>query len=158
MAWEGTGQPWQKGTPESRLATVALESDDLPPPPTLPPPPKPVEETAEVAPEVKAHIESLQKSMGSAFTPKLEQDIIAAAKMPAKAQSIEITHTDLNKAKQARNQYDAAKKELKKIDEKWVQFNQGLQQAYNCEHEEYKCRRKAAVEELQTKRQKLEDI
>eukprot|EP00913_Durusdinium_trenchii_P027840 g26104.t1 len=144
MAWEGTGQPWQKGTPESRLATVALESDDLPPPPTLPPPPKPVEETAEVAPEVKAHIESLQKSMGSAFTPKLEQDIIAAAKMPAKAQSIEITHTDLNKAKQARNQYDAAKKELKKIDEKWVQFNQGLQQAYNCEHEEYKCKRKAA--------------
>ena len=34
----------------------------------------------EVAPEARAHIESLQKSMGSAFMPKLEQDIVAVAR------------------------------------------------------------------------------
>ena len=64
----------------------------------LPPPPRPADELHEVAPEVKAHIESLQKSMGAAFTPKLEQDIITAARANAKTPKLEITHTDLNKA------------------------------------------------------------
>ena len=120
MKWDGLGQPWQKSTPDGRLAKVPVEDSlELPPPPQLPPPPKPADELQEVAREVRAHIESLQKSMGSAFAPKLEQDIIAAAKANPKGPKLEITHTDLNKAKQARNQYDAAKAQLKEVDGKW---------------------------------------
>lgn len=132
MDWTGTGQPWQKSTPEGRLADL----EDVPPPPTLPPPPMPGNQE-EVPVEVKQHIENLQKSLGSAFTPKLEQDILAAAKAPP-APKLEITHTDLNRAKQARTQYEAAKAKLKEVDTKWKQFNHGLQAAYNVEHEEYK--------------------
>ena len=79
VKWDGLGQPWQKSTPDGRLAKIQAEENlELPPPAQLPPPPKPADELQEVAPEVRAHIESLQKSMGSAFAPKLEQDIVAA--------------------------------------------------------------------------------
>lgn len=158
MDWTGTGQPWQKSTPESRLARVSTELDDVPPPPVLPPPPKPGGEQEEISVEVKQHIESLQKSLGSAFTPKLEQDILAAAKAPAATPKLEITHTDLNRAKQPRAQYEAAKNRLKEVDAKWKQFNHGLQAAYNAEHEEYKQKRAAALEELQSKKVKLQEI
>ena len=61
MKWDGLGQPWQKGSPEGRLAKVQVEEPlELSPPPVFPPPPKPADELQEVAPEVKAHIESLQ--------------------------------------------------------------------------------------------------
>ena len=106
----------------------------------------------EVAPEARAHIESLQKSMGSAFMPKLEQDIVAVARASPKAPKLEITH------KQARHQYDAAKTHLKEVDGKWVQFNQGLQLAYNLEYEDYRKKREAAIEEVKVKKQKLVDI
>ena len=158
MDWTGAGQPWQKSTPESRLARVSTDLEDVPPPPLLPPPPKPVPEQEEVPVEVKQHIESLQKSLGSAFTPKLEQDILAAAKAPAAVPKLEITHTDLNRARQARTQYEAAKGKLKEVDTKWKQFNHGLQAAYNAEHEEYKQKRAAALEDLQNKKMKLHEI
>ena len=47
---------------------------------------------------------------------------------------LEIAHTDLNKAKQARNQYYAARTYLKEVDGKWIQFNKSLQLAYNLDH------------------------
>ena len=158
MDWTGTGPPWQKSTPESRLARVSTDLEDVPPPPLLPPPPKPGPDPEEVPVEVKQHIENLQKSLGSAFTPKLEQDILAAAKAPAVAPKLEITHTDLNRAKQARTQYEAANGKLKEVDTKWKQFNHGLQAAYNVEHEEYKQKRAAALEDLQNKKVKLQEI
>ena len=103
MKWDGLGQPWQKSTPDGRLAKVQPEDSlELPPPAQLLPPPKPADELQEVAPEVRAHIESLPKSMVSAFTLKLEQDIIAAARAHPKGPRLEITHTDLNKAKRPR--------------------------------------------------------
>ena len=110
-----------------------------------------------MAPEVKAHIESLQKSMGAAFTPKLEQDIITAARANAKTPKLEITHTDLNKAsKPAINTMlpepvEGGGWHLDSAQPK-------LQLAYNLEHEDYHKKRKAAVEEVNVKKQKLMEI
>eukprot|EP00913_Durusdinium_trenchii_P004067 g3769.t1 len=149
---------WSDWVAVRAYSTVFDQAPDVPPPPLLPPPPKPGPDPEEVPVEVKQHIENLQKSLGSAFTPKLEQDILAAAKAPAVAPKLEITHTDLNRAKQARTQYEAANGKLKEVDTKWKQFNHGLQAAYNVEHEEYKQKRAAALEDLQNKKVKLQEI
>ena len=154
---DSPGAPWIKSTPASRLPALQKEGEredlPLPPQPELPLPPQP----PAIAAEVKAKIEELKKSLGSAYTKDLEAKILEAANASTQMAKAALTHGDLNKFAQAKKQYIKAVDVVKEIDKDWASFAQTLQAAFDREQAAYKEQRAQAIEDLRAKKSKLQE-